>query len=73
MRGKSHNGCQDQLSRKFGEAQDIHAAKPDVPPVDEAGETPESHVFTAMSKNTNQMILIGDHKLATSGNCWTLF
>ena len=83
-RGKNYNDCQDQLSRKFGEAtvatlaekriigctttgaakfaQDIHAAKPDVLLVEEAGEILESHVLTAMSENTSQMILIGDHK-----------
>ena len=69
--GKRIIACTTTGAAKF--SQDIHAVKPEVLLVEEAGEILESHIFTAMSENTSQMILIGDHKLATSDNCWTLF
>lgn len=37
-------------------------ANPDVIFVEEAGEVLESHVLTAMMANTEQLVLIGDHK-----------
>ncbi|KAG2138479.1 P-loop containing nucleoside triphosphate hydrolase protein [Suillus clintonianus] len=53
-------GCTTTGAAMF--ANDIRAANPDVLLVEEAGEILESHVLTAMSENTSQMILIGDHK-----------
>ena len=40
----------------------IRAAAPTVVLVEEAGEILESHVLTALSPGTDQLILIGDHK-----------
>ena len=40
----------------------IQYAGPDVLVVEEAGEVLESHVLTALSNDTEQLILIGDHK-----------
>jgi hypothetical protein len=41
----------------------IRAACPTVVLVEEAGEILESHVLTALSPSTDQLILVGDHKL----------
>jgi len=60
LAGKRIIGCTTTGAAKF--AQDIHAAKPDVLLIEEAGEILESHVLTAMSENTSQVILIGEHK-----------
>ena len=40
----------------------IHSAKPGVIIVEEAGEILESHILTAMTPDTKQLILIGDHQ-----------
>ena len=40
----------------------IKAAGADVVLVEEAGEILEAHILTALSQNTSQLILIGDHK-----------
>lgn len=40
----------------------LNAASPGVLLVEEAGEILESHVLTALAKETKQLILIGDHK-----------
>ena len=53
-------GCMTTGAAKF--VQGIHTAKPDVLLIEEAGEILESHVLTAMSENTSQVILIGEHK-----------
>jgi hypothetical protein len=42
--------------------EEINAAAPDVVLVEEACEILESHVITALSENTKQIIMIGDHK-----------
>jgi hypothetical protein len=42
--------------------EEINAAAPDVVIVEEACEILESHVITALSENTKQIIMIGDHK-----------
>jgi hypothetical protein len=42
----------------------IASAKPGILIVEEAGEILESHILTALSANTEQIILIGDHKLS---------
>ena len=43
----------------------IHHAGPEILMVEEAGEVLESHVLTAISHDTKQLILIGDHKCVT--------
>jgi len=43
----------------------IHYVRPEIFVVEEAGEVLESHVFTALSYGTKQLILIGDHKYVT--------
>jgi len=40
----------------------IHFAGPEILMVEEAGEVQECHVLTALSHDTGQLILIGDHK-----------
>ncbi|KAF9791979.1 P-loop containing nucleoside triphosphate hydrolase protein [Thelephora terrestris] len=40
----------------------IHNAGPEILVVEEAGEVLESHVLTALSQDTQRLILIGDHK-----------
>ena len=40
----------------------IHNAGPEILVVEEAGEVLESHVLTALSNDTQRLILIGDHK-----------
>lgn len=40
----------------------IHNAGPEIIVVEEAGEVLECHVLAALSKDTEQLILIGDHK-----------
>ncbi|KIK26288.1 hypothetical protein PISMIDRAFT_95029 [Pisolithus microcarpus 441] len=64
-------GCTTTGAAKF--AEDIRAASPDVLLVEEAGEILESHVITALSSTTSQVILIGDHKqLRPKVNNYTL-
>ncbi|KAF8436537.1 P-loop containing nucleoside triphosphate hydrolase protein [Boletus edulis BED1] len=53
-------GCTTTGAAKYTE--DIKAASPGVLLVEEAGEILESHVITALGKDTAHMILIGDHK-----------
>ena len=55
-------GCTTTGAAKHGER--IRAASPTAVLVEEAGEILESHILTAMGPNTNQLILIGDHKSA---------
>ncbi|KAG2151640.1 P-loop containing nucleoside triphosphate hydrolase protein [Suillus bovinus] len=52
--------CTTTGAAKFTE--DLRTAAPDVVLVEEAGEILESHILTALGENTNQLILIGDHK-----------
>ena len=40
----------------------LHSASPGIIIVEEAGEILESHVLTAMTPNTKQLVLIGDHQ-----------
>lgn len=42
--------------------EELHRAAPQVMLVEEAGEILESHIITALGKETKQLILIGDHK-----------
>jgi len=53
-------GCTTTAAAKY--ASDLRNAAPGVVLVEEAGEILESHVLTALSANTKQLILIGDHK-----------
>jgi hypothetical protein len=53
-------GCTTTGAAKY--ASDVQTAAPDVLLVEEAGEILESHILTAMSPKTKQLILIGDHK-----------
>ncbi|KIX03284.1 uncharacterized protein Z518_06836 [Rhinocladiella mackenziei CBS 650.93] len=53
-------GCTTTAAAKYAQA--LQAAKPGVILVEEAGEILESHVLTAMTADTRQLILIGDHK-----------
>ncbi|KAG1746047.1 P-loop containing nucleoside triphosphate hydrolase protein [Suillus paluster] len=52
--------CTTTGAAKFTE--DLQTAAPDVVLVEEAGEILESHILTALGENTNQLILIRDHK-----------
>jgi len=53
-------GCTTTAAAKYIRA--LQAAKPGVILVEEAGEILESHVLTAMTPGTKQLVLIGDHK-----------
>lgn len=53
-------GCTTTAAAKY--TQELQAASRDVLLVEEAGEILESHVLTALSTETEQLILIGDHK-----------
>ena len=53
--------CTTTGAAKHGER--IRAASPTAVLVEEAGEILESHVLTALGPGTDQLILIGDHKL----------
>ncbi|KAJ7650277.1 P-loop containing nucleoside triphosphate hydrolase protein [Roridomyces roridus] len=60
LRSKRIIGCTTTAAAKY--TKDIQAASPNVLIVEEAGEILESHVITALGRDTQQMILIGDHK-----------
>ncbi|KAJ3782150.1 P-loop containing nucleoside triphosphate hydrolase protein [Lentinula aff. detonsa] len=53
-------GCTTTAAAKYNEY--IRMAKPGVLLVEEAGEILESHVLTSLNPNSNQLVLIGDHK-----------
>ena len=53
-------GCTTTAAAKYVDT--IHSASPGVLLVEEAGEILESHVLTALGRETGQLILIGDHK-----------
>lgn len=53
-------GCTTTAAAKY--ARDLQSASPGVVLVEEAGEILESHVLTALSSETKQLVLIGDHK-----------
>jgi hypothetical protein len=53
--------CTTTGAAKFRES--IATARPGILVVEEAGEILESHILTALSAETEQVILIGDHKL----------
>ncbi|KAJ7494735.1 P-loop containing nucleoside triphosphate hydrolase protein [Mycena galericulata] len=60
LQSKQIIGCTTTAAAKY--TKDIQAASPQVLIVEEAGEILESHVITALGSDTQQMILIGDHK-----------
>ena len=53
-------GCTTTAAAMY--SKDIQSASPGIILVEEAGEILESHVLTAMSSETKQLVLIGDHK-----------
>lgn len=58
-------GCTTTAAAKYSE--DIQMASPGVLLLEEAGEVMEAHIITAMGENTQQLILIGDHKYVNIG------
>jgi hypothetical protein len=62
LKSKRIVGCTTTAAAKYSE--DLRAANPGVLLVEEAGEILESHILTALGKETGQLILIGDHKCA---------
>lgn len=60
MNEKRIIGCTTTAAAKY--VQTIQSALPDVLLVEEAGEILESHILTALGRQTEQLILIGDHK-----------
>lgn len=52
--------CTTNAAAQYATA--LRVAKPDVLIVEEAGEILESHILTAMTLDTQQLVLIGDHK-----------
>jgi hypothetical protein len=69
LRSKQIIGCTTTAAAKY--TKDIQAASPEVLIVEEAGEILESHVITALGRDTQQMILIGDHKYVKTKNTLT--
>jgi hypothetical protein len=53
-------GCTTTGAAMYSE--EIRKASPGVVIVEEAGEILETHILTAMTANTKQLVLIGDHK-----------
>ncbi|KAI9856280.1 MAG: hypothetical protein M1824_005494 [Vezdaea acicularis] len=53
-------GCTTTAAAKY--ARELQSASPGVIIVEEAGEILESHILTAMTPQTKQLVLIGDHK-----------
>ena len=60
LKSKRIIGCTTTAAAKY--ASDLGKAAPGIVLVEEAGEILESHILTALSVNTKQLILIGDHK-----------
>ncbi|KAF2205315.1 P-loop containing nucleoside triphosphate hydrolase protein [Delitschia confertaspora ATCC 74209] len=60
IRSKRIIGCTTTAAAKYTE--EILNASPGVILVEEAGEILESHILTALTRKTQQLILIGDHK-----------
>jgi len=60
MEKKRFIGCTTTAAAKY--VQTIRSASPNVLLVEEAGEILESHILTALGHETEQLILIGDHK-----------
>ncbi|KAG6859665.1 hypothetical protein C0993_003622, partial [Termitomyces sp. T159_Od127] len=60
LRSKRIIGCTTTAAAKYSGS--LQSVSPDILLVEEAGEILESHVLTALSSRTSQLILIGDHK-----------
>lgn len=60
MQSKRIIACTTTAAAKY--RADIHATRPTILLVEEAGEILESHLITAMGSSVRQLILIGDHK-----------
>ncbi|KAI0107176.1 P-loop containing nucleoside triphosphate hydrolase protein [Nemania sp. FL0031] len=60
LRSKRIIACTTTAAAKY--VQMLNSERPGVVLVEEAGEILESHVLTALSPDTKQLILIGDHK-----------
>ncbi|KAJ6619752.1 P-loop containing nucleoside triphosphate hydrolase protein [Mycena sp. CBHHK59/15] len=60
LQSKQIIGCTTTAAAKY--TKDIQSASPQVLIVEEAGEILESHVITALGRETQQLVLIGDHK-----------
>jgi AAA domain len=60
LRAKRIIGCTTTAAAKS--MQDLRNASPSILLVEEAGEILESHILTALSSVTKQLVLIGDHK-----------
>ncbi|KAF4541079.1 AAA family ATPase [Lasiodiplodia theobromae] len=60
LRNKRIIACTTTAAAKY--TQQLRNASPDIILVEEAGEILESHVLTAMTPETKQLILIGDHQ-----------
>ncbi|KAF2995559.1 hypothetical protein E8E13_003761 [Curvularia kusanoi] len=60
MKGKRIIGCTTTAAAMHTE--ELRAVAPGIVLVEEAGEILESHILTALSTGTKQLILIGDHK-----------
>ncbi|KAF2813185.1 P-loop containing nucleoside triphosphate hydrolase protein [Mytilinidion resinicola] len=60
IKSKRVIGCTTTAAAKY--TKEIGNASPGIIIVEEAGEILESHVLTAMTPNSKQLILIGDHK-----------
>lgn len=53
-------GCTTTAAAKY--VQTIHSCSPGVVLVEEAGEILESHILTAIGRETGQLVMIGDYK-----------
>jgi superfamily I DNA and/or RNA helicase len=60
IRKKRIIGCTTTAAAKYVQA--LQSISPGILLVEEAGEILESHILTALSPDTKQLILIGDHK-----------
>ena len=60
IRSRRIVACTTTAAAKY--SQELQAASRDIVLVEEAGEILESHVITALGPQTQQLILIGDHK-----------
>lgn len=60
LQSKRIIACTTTAAAKY--TKHLHNAAPGVVIVEEAGEILESHVLTAMTPNTKQLVLIGDHQ-----------
>jgi superfamily I DNA and/or RNA helicase len=64
LQNKRIIGCTTTAAAKYSEL--LQSVSPSVLLVEEAGEILESHILTALGREKNQLILIGDHKYGIS-------